>query len=109
MDQRVKTWRRSKIAIYWEGETGDTRVLSYSTLYSEVNRFAAVLKNRGVGKGDKATIYVPMIPELPFFMLACAIIDAIHTVIFSGFSAQALADRMNDVGTKLLVTADGGF
>ncbi len=109
VDRHVKTWRRSKVAIYWEGEPGDVRVLSYSTLFSEVNKFASVLKNCGVGKGDKVALYLPMIPELPIFMLACARIGAVHTVIFSGFSAQALADRVNDVQAKLLVTADGGF
>jgi acetyl-CoA synthetase len=109
VDRHAKTWRRSKVAIYWEGEPGDIRVLSYSTLYREINRYASVLKNCGVGKGDKVALYLPMIPELPIFMLACARIGAIHTVIFSGFSAQALADRVNDVQAKLLVTADGGF
>ncbi len=109
VDRHVKTWRRSKVAIYWEGEPGDIRVLSYSTLYREVNRYASVLKNCGVGDGDKVVLYLPMIPELPIFMLACARIGAIHTVIFSGFSAQALADRVNDIQAKLLVTADGGF
>jgi len=109
VDRHVKTWRRSKVAIYWEGEPGDVRALSYSRLYSEVNKFASVLKNCGVGKGDKVVLYLPMIPELPVFMLACARVGAIHTVIFSGFSAQALADRVNDVQAKLLVTADGGF
>jgi acetyl-CoA synthetase len=109
VDRHVKTWRRSKVAIYWEGEPGDIRVLSYSTLYREVNRYASVLKNCGVGDGDKVALYLPMIPELPIFMLACARIGAIHTVIFSGFSAQALADRVNDVQGKLLITADGGF
>jgi acetyl-CoA synthetase len=109
VDRHVKTWRRSKVAIYWEGEPGDTRVLSYSTLYREVNRYASVLKNCGVGDGDKVVLYLPMIPELPVFMLACARIGAIHTVIFSGFSAQALADRVNDTQAKLLVTGDGGF
>ena len=109
LDRHMNTWRRSKVAIYWEGEPGDTRVLSYSTLYREVNRYASVLKNCGVGDGDKVVLYLPMIPELPIFMLACARIGAIHTVIFSGFSAQALADRINDVQAKLLVTADGGF
>jgi len=109
VDRHVKTWRRSKVAIYWEGEPGDVRVLSYSTLYREVNKCASVLKNCGVGKGDKVALYLPMIPELPIFMLACARIGAIHTVIFSGFSAQALAERVNDVQAKLLVTADGGF
>jgi acetyl-CoA synthetase len=109
VDRHVKTWRRSKVAIYWEGEPGDSRVLSYSTLYREVNRFASVLKDCGIGKGDKVVLYLPMIPELPIFMLACARIGAIHTVIFSGFSAQALADRVNDVQARLIVTADGGF
>ncbi len=109
VDRHVKTWRRNKVAIYWEGEPGDIRALSYSRLYSEVNKFASALKNCGVGKGDKVVLYLPMIPELPVFMLACARIGAIHTVIFSGFSAQALADRVNDVQAKLLVTADGGF
>jgi len=84
-------------------------VLSYSTLYSEMNRFAAVLKKLGINKGDKVALYLPMIPELPIFMLACARIGAIHTVIFSGFSANALADRINDVQAKLLITANGGF
>ncbi|MFC2048015.1 acetate--CoA ligase [Chloroflexota bacterium] len=109
VDRHVKTWRRSKVAIYWEGEPGDVRVLSYSTLYSEVNKYASVLKNCGVGKGDKVALYLPMIPELPIFMLACARIGAPHTVIFSGFSAKALADRVNDVQAKLIITADGGF
>jgi acetyl-CoA synthetase len=109
VDRHVKSWRRSKVAIYWEGEPGDIRVLSYSTLYREVNRYASVLKNCGVCDGDKVVLYLPMIPELPIFMLACARIGAIHTVIFSGFSAQALADRVNDIQAKVLVTADGGF
>lgn len=109
VDRHAKSWRRSKVAIYWEGEPGDTRVLSYSTLYRDVNRYASVLKSLGVGRGDKVALYLPMIPELPIFMLACARIGAIHTVVFSGFSAQALADRINDVQAKLLITADGGF
>lgn len=109
VDRHVRTWRKSKVAIYWEGENGDTRVLSYSTLYREVNRFASILRKLGVGKGDKVALYLPMIPELPIFMLACARIGAIHTVIFSGFSAQALADRINDTRAKVVVTADAGF
>jgi len=109
VDRHVKTWRKSKVAVYWEGEPGDVRVLSYSRLHSEVNKCASVLKSCGVSKGDKVALYLPMIPELPVFMLACARIGATHTVIFSGFSAQALADRVNDVQAKLLVTADGGF
>jgi len=109
VDRHVRSWRKSKVAIYWEGEPGDSRVLSYSTLYREVNRYASVLKRLGIGKGDAVALYLPMVPELPIFMLACARIGAVHTVIFSGFSAQALADRMNDVGARLLVTADGGY
>ncbi len=109
VDRHVKTWRRSKVAIYWEGEPGDSRVLSYSTLYREVNHFASILKNLGINKGDRVALYLPMIPELPIFMLACARIGAPHTVIFSGFSAQALADRINDTAAKLLITADAGF
>jgi acetyl-CoA synthetase len=109
VDRHVKTWRKSKVAIYWEAEDGETRVLSYSTLYREVNRFASILRKLGVGKGDTVALYLPMIPELPIFMLACARIGAIHTVVFSGFSAQALADRINDTEAKVVVTADGGF
>ncbi|MAH39225.1 MAG: acetyl-coenzyme A synthetase, partial [Dehalococcoidales bacterium] len=101
VDRHVKTWRKSKVAIYWEGEPGDTRVLSYSTLFMEVNHFASVLKRLGVGKGDKVALYLPMIPELPIFMLACGRIGAVHTVIFSGFSPQAIADRVNDIQAKL--------
>jgi len=109
VDRHVKTWRRSKVAIYWEGELGDSQVLSYSTLYRWVNKFTSVLKNLGVKKGDRVALYLPMIPELPIFMLACARIGAPHTVVFSGFSAQALADRINDIQAKVLVTADAGF
>ena len=97
------------MAIYWEGEMGETRVLSYSTLFREVNRFASALKQLGVNKGDRIALYLPMVPELPIFMLACARIGAVHTVIFSGFSAQAIADRVNDTQAKVIVTADGGY
>jgi len=109
VDRHLDTWRRSKVAIYWEGENGDTRVLSYSTLYREVNRFACVLTRLGVGKGDRVALYLPMIPELPIAMLACARIGAVHTVIFSGFSARSIRDRVNDTGARLIVTADGGY
>jgi len=109
VDRHVKTWRKSKVAIYWEGETGETRVLSYSTLYRDVNRYASVLKKLGISKGDRIALYMPMIPELPIFMLACGRIGAVHTVVFSGFSAQAIADRVNDTKAKLVVTADGGY
>ncbi|MEE8470101.1 MAG: acetate--CoA ligase [Dehalococcoidia bacterium] len=109
VDRHVKTWRRSKVAIYWEGEMGETRVLSYSTLFREVNRFASVLQKLGVKKGDRVALYLPMIPELPIFMLACARIGAVHTVIFSGFSAQAISDRVTDTQAKIIVTSDGGY
>lgn len=109
VDRHARSWRRSKVAIYFEGEPGDNRVLSYSTLYREVNRFASVLKNCGVISGDKVALYLPMIPELPIFMLAYARIGAIHTVIFSGFGTKALADRIRDVKAKILITADGDF
>lgn len=109
IDRHVKTWRKSKVAIYWEGETGETRVCSYSTLFRNVNRIASVLKKLGVGKGDRVALYLPMIPELPYLMLACARIGAVHTVIFSGFSAQAIADRVNDIQAKIVVTADGAY
>ncbi len=109
IDVHVRTWRHNKVALYWEGEPGDTKTLSYSDLYREVNRFASVLQNLGVNKGDRVALYLPMTPELPISMLACARIGAPHTVIFSGFSAVALADRINDTQAKVLVTADGSF
>jgi acetyl-CoA synthetase len=109
VDRHVKTWRRSKVAVYWEGENGETRVLSYSTLFRDVNRYASALKQIGVKKGDRIALYLPMIPELPIFMLACARIGAVHTVIFSGFGAQAMCDRIADTQAKVIVTADGGY
>ena len=109
VDQHLKNWRRNKVAIYWEGEPGDVKTLSYAQLFREVNRFASVLKNLGVEKGDRVALYLPMLPELPIFMLACARIGAPHTVIFSGFSSQALAERINNVEAKVVVTADGAF
>ena len=109
VDRHVHTWRRSKVAIYWEGENGETRALSYSTLFREVNRFAQVLISLGIKAGDRVALYLPMIPELPVAMLACARIGAVHTVIFSGFSAQAICSRIEDTQAKLIVTADGGF
>jgi len=109
VDRHMKTWRRSKVAIYWEGEAGETRVLSYSTLFREVNHCASVLKKLGVKKGDRVALYLTMVPEFPIFMLACARIGAVHTVIFSGFSAQAICDRVSDTQAKVIVTADGGY
>ena len=109
VDRHVKTWRRSKVAVYWEGENGETRVLSYSTLFRDVNRYASALKQIGVKRGDRIAIYLPMIPELPVFMLACARIGAVHTVIFSGFGARAMCDRIEDTKAKVIITADGGY
>lgn len=109
LDRHVKTWRKSKVAIYWEGERGETRVLSYSTLFREVNRFASALRKLGVEKGDRVAIYLPMIPELVIAMLACARIGAVHTVIFSGFSARGICDRTADTQARVIITADGGY
>ncbi len=109
VDRHVKTWRRNKAAIVWEGEPGDTRVLTYRDLYREVNQCAAALKRLGVKKGDRVAIYLGMIPELSIAMLACARIGAPHTVIFAGFSADSIADRVNDCGASFAITADGGW
>jgi acetyl-CoA synthetase len=109
VDRHLKNWRRNKVAIYWEGENGEERTLSYSQLGREVNRLASALKKLGVKDGDRIALYLPMIPELPVAMLATARIGAIHTVIFSGFSSMALADRVNDTEAKVLITADGSF
>jgi acetyl-CoA synthetase len=109
LDRHLLTWRRNKAAIIWEGEPGDRRVLTYQMLYYEVCRFAAALKQLGVRCGDRVAIYMPMIPELPIAMLACARIGATHSIVFGGFSAEALRDRINDAEAKVVVTADGGF
>ena len=101
--------RGNKAAIIWEADDGTTKTFTYSELSREVNRFANVLKNIGVAKGDVVTIYLPMIPELAFSMLACARIGAIHSVIFGGFSPASIKDRVNDSSSKFVVTADGGF
>lgn len=109
LDRHLETWRRNKAALIWEGEPGDSVVLTYRDLYREVNKFAAVLRSLGVKRNDRVTIYLPMIPELPIAMLACTRIGAVHNVVFGGFSAAALRDRINDIGAKVLITADGGF
>ena len=93
-------WRRNKAAIIWEGEPGDTRVLTYGELHREVCKFANVLKARGVKKGDRVALYMPMIPELAIAILACTRIGAPHSVVFGGFSAEALRDRIDDAGAK---------
>ncbi len=109
VDRHVRTWRRNKAALIWEGEPGDTRTLTYWDLYREVNRFANVLKKLGVGKGDRVAIYLPMIPELPIAMLACTRVGAVHSIVFGGFSSESLRDRINDAQAKLVITADGGY
>jgi acetyl-CoA synthetase len=109
LDRHVLAGRGDKVAIHWEGEPGDTRTVTYSDLLHEVQKFANVLKGLGVQKGDRVNIYLPMIPEAAVAMLACARIGAAHSVVFGGFSAQSLSDRINDAGAKVLVTADGGW
>ena len=103
------TPRRNKAAIIWEGEPGDRRTLTYWDLYREVCQFANVLKSLGVKSGDRVAIYLPLIPELAIAMLACARIGAVHSVVFGGFSAESLRDRINDQQARLLITADGGY
>lgn len=109
LDRHLDTWRKNKAALIWEGEPGDTRTLTYQELHREVCRCANVLKKLGVQKGDRVILYMPLIPELAIAMLACARIGATHSVIFGGFSSQALVDRITDAQAKLVVTADGGF
>jgi acetyl-CoA synthetase len=109
LDRHVTTWRKNKAAIIWEGEPGEVRVLTYQELLNEVNKFANVLKAQGIETGDRVGIYMPMIPEAAVAMLACARIGATISVVFGGFSAEAVRDRMNDAQAKAVITADGGF
>jgi acetyl-CoA synthetase len=109
LDRHVKGGRKSKAAIIWEGEPGDERVLTYRDVWREVNKFANVLKKLGVKKGEPVTIYLGMIPELVIAMHACNRIGAPHSVVFGGFSAESLRDRINDAKAKVLITADGGY
>jgi acetyl-CoA synthetase len=109
IDRHVRGPRRNKAAIIWEGEPGDRRTLTYQDLYREVSQFANVMKSLGVTKGDRVALYLPLIPELAIAMLACARIGAVHSVVFGGFSAESLRDRINDSQCTLLVTADGGY
>jgi acetyl-CoA synthetase len=109
LDRHVLSGRGGKVAFYWEGEPGDMRTVTYAELLDETQRFANVLLSLGVRKGDRVNIYLPMIPEAAVAMLACARIGAAHSVVFGGFSAQALADRINDASAKVLITADGGW
>ncbi len=109
LDAHLGTWRKNKAALIWEGEPGDSRTLTYQQLHREVCKFANVLKGLGVGQGDVVSIYMPMVPELAIAMLACARLGAIHSVIFAGFSAEAIADRNNDARAKVQLTADYGW
>ncbi len=109
LDRHLTTWRKNKAAIIWEGEPGEIRTLTYLQLYRQVCKFANVLKKLGVKKGDRVALYMPLVPELAIAMLACARIGATHTVIFGGFSADAIRDRVNDGECKMIVTADGGY
>jgi acetyl-CoA synthetase len=109
LDRHIKTQRKNKIAYIWEGEMGEVKTYTYNQLYQEVNKLAKIFKDYGLKKGDRVAVYLPVIPELPITLLATARVGAIHTVVFSGFSAEALADRINDCEAKILVTADGSF
>lgn len=109
LDRHMQTETRNKVAIYWEGERGEKKALTYEDLYIEVNKFSNVLKSLGIKKGDRVAIYLPMISEAVVSILSCARIGAIHTVVFGGFSADSLTNRILDAEAKLLITADGGF
>ena len=109
LDRHLTTHRRNKAAIIWEGEPGDSRTLTYAQLHREVCQFANALKSLGVTKGDRVCLYMPMIPEAAIAMLACARIGAPHSIVFGGFSAEALRSRINDAEAKVVITADGGF
>ena len=109
LDRHVDAGRGDKVAYHWEGEPGDTRTITYAELLTDVKKFANVLTDLGLVKGDRAAVYMPMIPELPVAMLACARIGVAHSVIFGGFSAEAIIDRCEDAEAKVLITADGGY
>ena len=109
LDRHLRTAHRNKAAIVWEGEPGDRRTLTYFELHRQVCQFANVLKSLGVKKGDRVALYMPLVPELAMAMLACTRIGAVHSVVFGGFSAEALSDRINDAQATVLVTADGGY
>ena len=109
LDRHVKTWRRNKLAIIWEGESGEVRTFSYHALNREVSKFANVLRSMGVKKGDRVTIYMGRVPELPIAMIACAKIGAVHSVVYGGFSVEALHGRIEDSESRVVVTCDGSF
>jgi acetyl-CoA synthetase len=109
LDRHVQTWRKNKAALIWESEPGEVRTLTYQQLHREVQKFANVLKSLGVKKGDRVAIYMGMTPELPIAMLACARIGAPHTVVFGGFAANALVDRIHDSQAVAVITQDGSY
>lgn len=109
LDRHINGPRKNKLAYIWEGEMGDVKTYTYYQLYREVNKLAKVLKDFGIKKGDRIAIFLPVIPELPMALLATARIGGVHAVVFSGFSSEALADRVNDCGAKILITSDGSF
>src|SRR6202051_3034311 len=109
LDQHLTTARKNKAAIIWEGEPGDQRILTYQELHREVSRFANGLKSLGCKSGDRAIIYMPMVPELPIALLACARLGIIHSVVFGGFSSESLKTRIQDLEAQVVITADGGW
>lgn len=110
LDRHLDSWRKNKAALIWIGdEPGEEKIYTFQMLYAEVNKFANVLKKKGIRRGDRVAIYLPMIPELPISMLACARVGAIHSVVFAGFSPESLANRIQDCGAKLLITCDAGY
>ena len=109
LDRHVAAGRGDKVAFHWEGEPGDTRTITYAQLLVDVSRFANTLRGLGVGRGDRVAIYMPMIPELPVAMLACTRLGAVHSVVFGGFSSDALRDRILDAQARVVITADGGW
>ena len=109
LDRHLTSEKKNQAAIIWEGEDGKSITITYNQLFYRVNQLANALKRLGIKKGDRITIYLPMIPELVISMLACARIGAIHSVIFSGFSSQSIIDRMNDAESRIIITADGGY
>src|SRR5919205_2212204 len=109
LDRHLSTWRKNKAALIWEGEPGETRTLTYNQLLLEVSKFANALKSLGIKKGDTVAIYMGMTPELAIAMLACARIGAAHSIIFGGFAAQALVDRINDAQSVAVITQDGAY
>lgn len=110
LDRHLETWRKNKAALIWVGDrAGEYKIYTYQLLHREVCKFATVLKGHGVKKGDRVAMYLPMVPELPIAMLACARMGVIHSVVFGGYSAASLSNRMKDCGARILITADGGF